>query len=414
MKILVISHNPLCSYDSMGITLLSLLSGFKAEELCQLYIYPSIPNTKKCSSYYRITDKNVLKSFPSFDVKGERIEPDLSINSLFENSSDESIYRNPKNKNQIRMIMRDLMWKLSRWYNKDLKEWIKEQEPDCIFAAPGSAKFLYDIALKISKDYNIPIISYLCDEFYFSKNHNYLLKRKIEKYMASVSGVIAISDELTSLYSNYFKVPVTTIMTGASFPISNKYYDNRNKVVTYTGSVRCNRYHSLVKMGKVLGEIGYTLRVYTAEKNEEILNELKAVSSISIYGFVSGTEYIRVLQESDFLLHVEAFDALSIEEVKNSISTKIADYLGSGVPLIAYGPDSISSIKYLIKNKCAFVITDKTIIRDIMKTAENDDLRRQTVLKAINTANKYHNKNNNSDLVKSFFKSRNEHEKINR
>ena len=404
MKILVISHNPLCSYDSMGITLLSLLSGFKPEELCQLYIYPSIPNTEKCSSYYRITDKNVLKSFPSFDVKGERIEPDLSINSLFENSSDESIYRNPKNKNQIRMIMRDLMWKLSRWYNKDLKEWIKEQEPDCIFAAPGNAKFLYDIALKISKDYNIPIISYLCDEFYFSKNHNYLLKRKIEKYMALVSGVIAISEELTSLYSDYFSAPVTTIMTGSSFPISNKYYDNNNKVVTYTGSVRCNRYQSLVKIGRVLGEIGYTLGIYTSEKNEEILNELKSVPSIRIQGFVSGSEYVKALKESDFLLHVEAFDTLSIEDVKNSVSTKIADYLSSGVPLIAYGPDSISSMKHLIRNNCAIAITNNDINVDSLNNALSDyELRKKIVFKAIETANMYHNKNNNSKRVRDCF-----------
>ncbi len=46
-------------------------------------------------------------------------------------------------------------------------EWLKTEKPDCILAAPGGAKFLYDIASKNSKDLKIPVFSYLCDEFYF-------------------------------------------------------------------------------------------------------------------------------------------------------------------------------------------------------------------------------------------------------
>ena len=44
MKVLIISHNPISNQSNMGKTFLSLFSQFDKEELCQLYIYPVIPN----------------------------------------------------------------------------------------------------------------------------------------------------------------------------------------------------------------------------------------------------------------------------------------------------------------------------------------------------------------------------------
>ena len=63
MKVLIISHNPITDYNNMGKTFLSLFSEFSREELCHFYIYPTIPNVKKCQSCYRVTDKECVKAF---------------------------------------------------------------------------------------------------------------------------------------------------------------------------------------------------------------------------------------------------------------------------------------------------------------------------------------------------------------
>ena len=74
MKVLLISHNPITTYQSMGKTFLSLFTEFKKEELCQLYIYPTLPDVVVCNSYYRITDRNVLQSYFRFgNVLGREI-----------------------------------------------------------------------------------------------------------------------------------------------------------------------------------------------------------------------------------------------------------------------------------------------------------------------------------------------------
>lgn len=84
MKLLIISHNPMSTYNNMGRTLCGLFNRFSKEELCQLYIYPSVPDVDRCGSYYRITDKDVLKSYFLLKVKGNEIYPDLENHNLFD------------------------------------------------------------------------------------------------------------------------------------------------------------------------------------------------------------------------------------------------------------------------------------------------------------------------------------------
>ena len=376
MKVLIISHNPITTYHNMGKMLLSFFSEFKKEELCQLYIYPTLPDVNVCQSYFRITDKDILKSYIKFKVKGEIIKEEKiksSNKNMFENADDVKIYRNVKNKNAIRQLLRDAMWKFARWFNKDLKQWIKEQQPTHIFVTPGSSKFIYDIAIKCAKYMNIPIITCICDDYYFVKSkkgfipklQQNLLAKKIEKLINNTSYIITICDELNQNFSNKFNKKTKTLMITSNYPIINREYVNKNpKTITYFGNIRCNRYTSLAQIGKVLDEINlenstnYKLLIYSNEKDINILNTFKNIKSIDFKGFISGKEFDKKFFDSDILLHTEAFDEVSIDRVKHSISTKIADSLNSGICLFAYGPSKVASMKYLIDNNAAICATN--------------------------------------------------------
>lgn len=412
MKVLIISHNPITTHQNMGKTMLTLFSAFKKEDLCQLYVYPTIPDVDKCNSYYRITDKDVLKSCYRFKVVGKKISKEeiLSAKSqLFEKDGDELLYRNTKNKRAYRKILRDLMWKISPWYNRSIKEWLERECPTHIFLAPGEAKFIYDIALKISKEFNLPIIAYECDDYYFTKNkkgllnkiHQYGLKRKIEKLMAKTSHIIAICDQLKESYSEKFSISATTVMTGANYSIASKpKVIEKIKRITYLGNIRLNRYLSIAEVGKVIDEINmengtsYYLDVYSREKDENILAAFCDVKSINFRGFVSGKDFDEIFYNSQTLLHVEAFDEESIDRVKYSISTKIADSLASGICLFAYGPESVASIDYLIENDCAIYCTDRQELKDKLQILFNDsETRNRVIVNAINTAKENHDLN---------------------
>lgn len=409
MKVLILSHNPISIKNNMGKTLGTLFCDFKKEELCQFYIYPTFPDVKKCISYYRISDKDILKSYCKFRVNGTVIVDDNideNVESIFENTKDKNLYKNKKNKKPFRMLLRDLMWKLSRWYNRDIKNWIEEQRPTHLFVAPGNAKFIYDIALKISKKYNLPIITYICDDYYFVKKAKGLLgkiqqnslKRITRKLFRKTSYVISICDRLKVDYQNAFNVEATTVMTGSNYTIATE-PKNFNVVneITYLGNIRCNRYKSIVEIGKTLDEINqenetnYKLNIYTPEKDEEILSSFNGISSIKLCGYVSGKEFDKVFHNCQALLHVEAFDEDSVDLVKNSISTKIADSLGSGIVLFAYGPESIASMQYLIENDSAICCTKKEELKNKLKLLfESSEERERKIINAINVAKENH------------------------
>lgn len=411
MKVLIISHNPITSYHNMGKTMRSLFGSFSQEEICQLYCYPTLPDIDVCHSCFRITDVDVLRSFcPPFAVRSRKIEKDeiKPGNGMFEHEEDEIRYHVTKHSKRF---FRDVMWKLAPWYNQKLKDWLNQEKPECIFVAPGDAEFLYEIALRISQDFSIPMVSYICDDYYFMDGpvdfwgmlRYRRLKKKIQTFFSKVSHSIYICEEIKTAYGEQFHVPGTVIMTGAEVLQAQTQAVDTAKTIIYLGNIRCNRYLSLVEIGYVLDEINretgsaYELQIYSGEKEPQILSAFDGIQSVKLCGFVTGEAYEKVFRSADVLLHTEAFDEASIDLVKHSVSTKIAESLASGIPLLAYGPDSVASMKHLIRNECAIIATSREALKNALITAFCDREARGVVVEcALKTARESHDAKHNS------------------
>lgn len=419
MKVLLISHNPISTQSNMGKTFLSLFSRFDAQELCQLYIYPVIPNANRCTSYYRITDKDALNAVVRLRRTGGEILPE-QINEdqgIYENMEDQSFYKSRKNKSALRRLLRDGLWSVSRWYNRSLRAWLDREQPECIFVAPGVAKFLYNFALKIAKKRHIPIVTYICDEYYFVKRPDTVLDRlrlkllrsKIEVLMKKTDHLVVISEEMRAEYQRRFGVPTTTLMTGAAADIGNV-AQKQPENLCYFGNIRCNRFVPLEQIGRALDEINrqqgtsYRLKIFTAEKDETILEPLRQVPSIQLCGFATGDAFFRAMEDAALLLHAEAFDADSVDFTQHSVSTKIADSLASGTALFAYGPAEISSMAHLLRHQCAIAATSAEELPQKLRLAfEDGDARREAAQKALAVAEKLHNSEKNSSRLREIF-----------
>lgn len=420
MRVLIISHNPISTYQSMGKTMLSLFCKFKKDELYQLYIYPSVPDIDLCESYYRITDKSVLKGIFSRYVKGEIIKPNLQWHRKFENEKDQILYNNPKNNKAYRRLAREFIWKVSPWWNKNLQKWIDKVKPDCIFLATGNYAFTYDIALKIAEKYKSNIISYICDDYYFVKKpsgfwekiHFRIVKKKINKTLKNSYAIVTICKELKESYYSAFKRKTIQIMTGANHKIETLIHSKKRVTsMTYMGNLSCNRDKSIYEVGKVLDEINssqntqYCLNIYTT-LNDELIKKFKNIKSIKLHNFVSGEEFIKVFWKTELFLHVEDFNPESIDRVKHSVSTKIADILSSGIPLVAFGPSNVASMAHLLRNQCAMCVTNKDDLRTELEKIFLDSKMRDDVAKrGLITARRYHNAEVDSQKLHSFIET---------
>ncbi len=421
MKVLIVSHNPLSTYQSMGKTMMSLFSAFDKTELCQLYIYPTVPDTDLCGAYYRITDKDVLRFYTRFRVRGKEISPDLSFHEMFENSEDEPRYRTPKNKKSSRILARDLMWKLAKWYNKDLEDWLRREAPTLIWVAPGISGFLYDIVLKISKKFSLPVVSYICDDYYFTPSPKEPwgricfahLRGKIQKLMRKTNRLVVICPELKEAYGQVFLPTADVIMTGSTLSLVHRDGEKSEPTtISFFGNIRCDRYKSLADVGRALDEINrekataYQLKIYSAEKNAEILSAFDGIESIELCEFVTGDAFDKALSRADYLLHVEAFDEANIAGVRYSVSTKIADSLASGIPLIAYAPAQVASMQHLIKNQCALTILHPEDLKSMLTAILEDRKAGEQIVKnALAVAAKDHCAQRNSEKMRDVLKN---------
>lgn len=417
MKVLIISHNPISTYQNMGKTMLSLFSEFPKDEVYQLYIYPSVPDIDICKSYYRMTDKSVIKGVFLRHVYGEETFPNSAIHTKFENDKDRTLYNNPKNSKSYRQILRDIAWKIAPWWNRELRGWLERIKPDCIFLAPGNNIFIYDIALKIASKYKIGIISYICDDYYFIKQpkrlleriRSYFVRRKIRETLGKSQAIVTICEELRQIYSDYFKKQTIMIMTGSNYEIATEIKSKKEiNSITYMGNLSCNRDVSIYDVGATLDQLNktsekkYYLDIY-ANLSSELKRKFSSINSIRLHDFVSGNEFRRVFVNAELFLHVEDFSEESIDRVKHSVSTKIADVLASGIPLFAYGPENVASMNHLRKNRCAICVTHK---KDLKSTLERvfceQEIRDAVAKQGLVIARQYHNSHHDSKKLYRF------------
>ena len=69
---------------------------------------------------------------------------------------------------------------------------------------------------------------------------------------------------------------------------------------------------------------------------------------------------------------------------------------------MAYGPEEIASISYLISNDAAYCITsEENLISDLEEIIEKNSLRESIVKNAVELAHKNHDADTNSQLVRN-------------
>ncbi len=412
MKVLIVSHNCFSSVQSMGKTLSSLFAEFGKDELMQLYLYPSIPNINVCGSYYRITDSNILRSILKRKCCGRKIRQDeiKQDNSLFANRKEAEKYSSTKQNSFLMRRLRDVAWTIGNWKTRDLKEWLKYEKPDVVFYALGDATFSQNIARWISKCLRIPLVTYICDEFYFYSKaqsgwFNRLLSTPmttgIKKTVKASKHLVTICDSLGKLYSENFGVQHTKIMTGSTIKAEN-IITNHSKKISFIGNTSLNRWKSMRDIADAIELINneteskYEFVYYGKESSY-----LQDYKGIKYGGFLSPEEVHKVMRESCALIHTETFDKEYRERLRYSVSTKIADTLASGNCLFAYGPEDIASIQHLVENECAVVATRKEDLKiALINALEDSELRSKVSSNAIETAQKYHNSTQNSKLLK--------------
>lgn len=414
-KVLVISHNVFSRSGNMGKSMKDILKALPAENLAQLYFHSERPTDSCCFRYFRITDTDVLKSVlrrrAGYKEFGEKDIDESAVSSRTDKGFKAGIYQFSRRRSPLIYLMRNLLWKLGKWDNKRLNEWISEFKPDVIFFASGDYAFSYKIVCRLADRHSLPVVTWCCDDFYINYmsdswlgrlNHRNLMKWA-RCVISRSRGLVTISDKMAEDYSELLGIKAEVMRISAEANEFSVPCDERSGIV-YMGNLGINRISPLTELGRALKKAAIPglekIDVYSGERNEKTLAMLTEDNGIAFHGPVPSSEVPKILGRAGYVVHVEAFDPKSKKRTMYSLSTKIGECLRSGACILAYGPKEISSIDYLERNNAACIIEDPGKIRELMTELEsNAQIREKYVENAAELAEKCHNSMDNDKLI---------------
>ena len=374
-KVLVISVNAFRSGGSNGKVLAKYFGDWPADKIAQFYTYSEYPDIPLCGNYFRVTDKEVLKSVLTFTQQGDVV----SLRKEEENPSSVNPPKRKFRRNPLNLLIQDFVWNLGFWKGSRFKTWIKDFNPEVIVVFATGSSFINKIAMSVSKWLNIPYVIFNTENYYF-KDYNYFFgeswgclfplfkfecKKAFNKLMLGSSHEIYPNELLERLYGEHFKRNGTVL-----YQSSDLHEFERNLVesptFSYAGNLGLNRHKSLIEIAEALQSLsqGYYLDVYGRTTSDESEAELKAAKGIRYHGTVPYSQVLEIMKNSHFLVHCESFDGQWIKDLSAGFSTKISDILTVGRCLILYADASIACTQYVEKNKCGCVINNPSRLRE--------------------------------------------------
>ncbi len=390
-KILIVCHNLYDVTNNIGKTLVSLMNGYPKDRIAQLYFRNDTPSFQYCSDYYCITDKSVLQSLLTFGIikAGGVVEKksDLTITG-----AENSLYKIGNHRHPSVSLLRDTLWSFPVWKSKNLRQWLQAVNPDIILFSPNDYTLAYRIALYVQKVIKKPILPfYMDDAFYWHCNSSLIdsyrrwLLRKFAKQIHHHSNkILTICEYMSEEYESLFSLPCQAFVNSVHIEkVEEKTELNDPVVFSYLGNLHSNRWKSLAEIGTCLHEIeeikgiSCYLDIYSGSLLENrILNAFGMYPNIRFKGSVHASEVHGIQVKSDILVHVESFDLRSVNSTRLSLSTKIPEYMSSGVPVFAYGPSQIASMRYLNDNNLAKTCSSREHLFDTILSLLQDKNKR--------------------------------------
>lgn len=411
MRILIISQELWTTKNNGGNVLSNLFEGFDAE-FAQIYCSPGMPENNVCKNYYQITDMMMIKHFfrkEKIGLKKTFVEyPKHNLQNIENSSNENSFYSFFKRHHWLIFdILREVLWKFSNWNSKDLELFIKEFNPDVVFAPCYGSHYMLSMTRYIAGKTDAKIISYISDDHYSFRQfrlsplywlYRFSLRKSLKKTFRKYSLTYTMTEEQKQELTNALGANMKILRKGGD----NKEIIDKNSVgkpirLIYAGNLCCGRMETLSHISEVLKEINKTnveieLNVYTNSIiTDDIKTKLNDNKSSFLYAAVSQYTLKQLYNKSDIMLHVEAFSLKYKLLTRLSFSTKIVDCLASGCAVLCISWNGHSGYKYLRNEDAAICIDNLENVKSILvNLINNKEIILEYRQKALNCLKKNH------------------------
>ena len=346
MKVLFVSLSPINASISVGNTFLNVFEGIPNVEFASIFTKSGFPDVR-INKAFRITEKMIVKKLFSKNAVGEEIKERYQGEKGIENTA---IRFAKKKRWSIFFGIQNFIWKLPFWKSKQLKQFLDDYQPDCIFSLLSDSKPLNSLLRYVCDYTKAPLFLYAWDDNYtlrgvgcspFKIIGRLGSRKSMRKTVKYAKQLYVISQIQKNEYDKIFQRTCKVLTKSADFSEEPKPWQPQQYPLKllYTGNLGLNRWRSLALLVNALKKINIKerkaeLEIYTGDYcTLEMLQALHDGASSRVMGSVSAEQVQKLQKDADILVHAEGLDKKSAQAVRVSFSTKLVDYFKNATEL---------------------------------------------------------------------------------
>jgi len=274
-----------------------------------------------------------------------------------------------------RLLHRMTITRFSRWTHdfyqclhpffnyKIIRNYIKSCKPDLIFTVAEGIHWI--AAQKISQNFNIPLVTIFHDWWPdLAPVHSWAkptLERRFKQLYQQSTLAFCVSEGMRQLLGNHPNVEILypipdcplTAAEGSNFVSKQKLFK-----LVYAGSIS-GIYAPMIQqlLAALQGVQGLQLNLFGRSPNWEndLIQELKEQR---IYGGFLPRDLLRQeLSQASALLVTISFDKNNRRWAETSFPSKLVEYCQYNKPIIIWGPDYCSAVRWARKYQSALIVT---------------------------------------------------------
>lgn len=394
-------------------TFSSLLKTYPAENLANLYIREELPDSQCCSRYFQISETKVIKSILKRSVKtGREIEPCQKMTDEDQQllAASRQLYnKNRKKRSTVKLLIRELLWKMGKWKTRELDDYVDSFQPDIVvFGMEGYIHF-NRICRYIVKRTGAKAVGYFWDDTFTYqqmpgnmgyKVMRFLKRRSLKKLAPCCDAFWAITEKTKQEADAFFGIDCKVITKPIDFAPGEEWkpYATQSPIkMLYTGNLLIGRFDVIVAISEALKKINadgnkIELDVYSGSYVSPE-NQGKLCRYVHMKGVVPQSEVLRLQEKADVLLFAEAFRGEHSQIARLSFSTKLTDYFHSGRCILAVGAKNVAPMEYLAEENAALCASsEEEIYQQLRKLIENPQCIQEIAQNAYMCGKKNHSR----------------------
>ena len=399
----------------------TLFSSMNEYVLSNLYIREELPNDPCCSRYFQISENKVIKSILNKKIKTGRevkCEGTLTEEENLNLTQQKELYLKHRKKfYYTKKIIREFIWKLSRWKSKELNQFLENVQPDVvIFSMEGYIHF-NRICRYVLKKTGAKSIGYFWDDNFTYKQRPYNIgykflrffqRKSLKKLVKNTTSFWAISAKTKKEADQFFGIDCVVLPKPAEhynrINLVSSFSPHKPLKMMYAGNLMIGRMDTIKIIAKVFSKINkeqnkICLDIYTSTEVPIDLQNFE--KGLFFHKPISQSKVLELQQQADILLFVEDIIGKERKVARLSFSTKIPDYLSSGKCIFAIGDKDTAPMEYLNNESAAICASNiDEIYTQIIKIIENPNMLKDYGKKAYDCAIRNHQKAKIQTIVK--------------